>query len=150
MAKVRIGHCVYFDAATQSTDLLPLLECLRYAIQPVLPLDRFLKSYLGEPGGAAGGDPGWSIHWIDREEDALFPEDWRRCMAIVPEGDGGCFEAWTHQPISELDPPYAYYPKSTVFHHIREVLGNFRAMHPKWVEEVDVLMEKFRIQGGRS
>ena len=144
MPKIRIGNYVYFDADTQGTELLPLLECLSYAVERVRPLDRFLKSYLGEPGGSAGGDPGWAIDWIDREEDALFPEDWKRCMATMPEGDEGCFEAWTHQPISDLDPPYAYYPKRVVFHHILETLKNFRAMHPTWANEVDPLMEKFR------
>ncbi|RYF30454.1 MAG: hypothetical protein EOO23_05110 [Comamonadaceae bacterium] len=96
--------------------------------------------------GPGGGDPGWSIHWIPEADEALFPEDWRKCMAQLPASEGGCYEAWTHQPISDLDPPCAYYAKEVVRHHIREVLDNFRARHPERAIEVDAAIKRFGLR----
>lgn len=145
MTKVWIGDYVSFDAETQDMVLLPLLECLRYAIRPDRPADFFLKSLLGEDG-PGGGDPGWSIHWIPKESEALFPDAWGLCMSGLP-GEGGCYEAWTNQEISDLDPPCAYYSKLVVYRHVREVLENFRLGNPKREREVDSIIKRFEFQG---
>ena len=142
MAKVWIGDYVSFDATTQSVELLPLLTCLRFAVDRSRPVDFFLNKILTtnrDDGllAGAGGDPGWGIYWVIEESDALFPEDWKRCMAQQPPDTLGCYEAWTHQPFSDLDPPCAYYAEDVVRLHVREVLGNFRAAHPERAREVD-------------
>lgn len=145
MTKVRLGYCVYFDADRQDAGLLPLLECLSHAIGPRRPIDRFVRHYIGENGGVAGGDPGWSVDWISDANNALFPEAWKRCMNSVPEGDGGCFEAWTDQNISCLDPPYGYYPKSIVLRYTIEALEALSSLHVELKVEIDSLIEKFRM-----
>lgn len=137
MAKVWIGDYVSFDAATQRADLLPLLTCLRFAVDRARSVDFFLKGILTDRGGPAGGDPGWSIHWITDAEDALFPVEWKRCMVLLGTHALGCYEAWTHQPFSDLDPPCSYYAEDIVRLHAREVLGNFRNVHPERADEVD-------------
>lgn len=142
MTKLRIGHCVYFDSVRDSSDILPLLVCLSYAIERNHPVNFYLNSLLGQEG-PSGGDPGWSIHWIDRAEDALFPEDWKRCMKYVPEHEAGCFEAWTEKNISNLDPYCAYYPKNVVFHHTLVALGNFKEAHPERTDEIDEVTKWF-------
>lgn len=55
MSKIRIGHGVYFDPSVQSKQLLPLLECLSYAIALNRPVDFFLKGILtGKDGPGVG------------------------------------------------------------------------------------------------
>jgi len=145
MAKIRVGYCVYFDAATQSADLLPLLECLGYAIERNRPVDFFLKGIVAREGGPSGGDPGWAIDWVQTESDALFPEEWQRCMAQLAPSEDGCYEAWTDPSVSMLDPPYAYYPRQVVRHHVNEALGNFRIMHPERGAEVDEAIKRLKL-----
>ena len=144
MVKCRIGNYVYFDRESQSDGLLPLLECLRFAIDRGRSLDCYPTGIVLVSGGPTGGDPGWSIDWIEREDNALFPEDWHKFMAEHP-GEMGCYEAWTYEPVSCLDPPYAYYLRSVVLHHIRDVLKNFRECHSDRSLEVDSVIKRFEL-----
>jgi hypothetical protein len=125
----------------------PLLYGLMFAMSPGWPVDNFLKTIFKADGslGGAGSDPGWSIDWIPEASEALFPEDWTRCMAQLPAGTLGCFEAWTYQPISDLEPPCAYYPEAVVRRHVRRVLDNFRAAHPERAAEVAAVIQRMRL-----
>jgi hypothetical protein len=136
MAKVRIGNYVDFDAEKQSMDLLPLLECLRFAVDWGRPVDAFLKGILppGE-GGYCGGDPGWEISSSDDDLKNWYDEKGNRL-----------FYAWTHQPVSGLDPCDGYYPVDVVRHHAREVLDNFRARHPDRAAEVDAAIKRLQLE----
>jgi hypothetical protein len=136
MTRVWIGDCVSFDAETQDRALLPLLECLRYAVLPNRPVDSFLKSILppGE-GGYCGGDPGWEISGSDNDLKNWYDEAGNRL-----------YYAWTHQPVSELDPCDGYYPVDVVRHHVLEVLNNFRARHPERSAEVDTAIKRLELE----
>jgi hypothetical protein len=50
MTKARIGNYVYFDAGKQSMQLLPLLECLRFAVDWGRPVDCYLNTSAGGRG----------------------------------------------------------------------------------------------------
>lgn len=146
MTRVRIGNCVYFDAEVQNRNLLPLLQCLRFAIDDGRAVSYFLKGILTDESGPVGGDPGWAIDWIPEAEEALYPDDWRKCMEQQPRTATGCYEAWMDPLTSDLNPSCCYYPASVVRHHVHEVLGNFRALHPDRAAEVDAAIKRFHLE----
>ncbi|WPB59206.1 hypothetical protein [Xylophilus sp. GOD-11R] len=141
MVKIFIGDYVSFDHEKQSNEILPLLECLIYAITPGRPLDYFLKNILANGFGPTGGDPGWSISWIEEPSDALYPDDWQNFMNSHA-GASGCFEAWTYQKISMLDPCYAYYDRHTLISEVQAALENIKLRHPDRSHEVDKIIKE--------
>lgn len=135
MTKIRIGNYAYFDAEIQGMDLLPLLECLRFAINDAHPLDFYLKGILPPgKGGYCGGDPGWEISGSDDDLKNWYDDAGNRL-----------YYAWTNQSVSELDPPDGYYPVDVVRHHVLEVLQNFRALNPGRSSEVDAAIKRFEL-----
>jgi hypothetical protein len=121
----RIGTYVWWDSATESVELLPLLECLSYAIESNRPLDYFLRGILGGDATApSGGDPGWVLY-----QDHL-------------EGGRVIYHAFTDPEMSGLDPNEGDYDEWTVKLHVRRALDNFVTAHPDQANEVrDVVLK---------
>lgn len=120
-----------------------LLRCLSYAIQPVYPLNRYLCNILGR-GGAAGGDPGWEIEWIDNPSDALDPEGWLDRMSKLESSEVGCFEAWL-AACDDDDELCEYYSRKEVFTLIIDALRDFSSRYPGRALEADSFISDFQI-----
>lgn len=119
----------------------PLIGCLAYALLPYRPLDKFVRSLLGD-NGSGGGDPGWWIVWIESEADAADPVGWRR---FTESGDdlSGCFEAWLDDEPGVSSHSCGYYSKEEVFACVREQLVRFEHYWPEWAAEARALSSRF-------
>ncbi len=121
--KTQIGNYVFQDSDDRAGALLPLLQCLRFAVALNRPLDYFLKGiFTGE--GTCGGDPGWVIEKIIADDTSA------KYYAFISED---C-----------CDPPNeGTYDEATVKKHVRATLENFRKAHPERTIEVDEVIARF-------
>jgi PAS domain-containing protein len=129
----RIGNYIWWDSEVESESLLPLLECLSYAIEINRPVDFFIRRILpADQPHYAGADPGWEV-------TNAHPDG-----SLMRDAEGRVlYRAWTIEDISGLDPAEGEYDEATVRLHIRRTLDNFRAAHPERAAEVDEVIAKY-------
>lgn len=121
----------------------PLRACLIYALLPYGPLDRFVRSLLGEDG-PGGGDPGWWIVWADCEDDAADPDAWKEFMQ-KKNVEGGCFEAWLDDDIAAPPPSCGYYSRGEVYCCVQRQLARVAADYPERSLEAALLSSRFAV-----
>lgn len=121
----RIGNYVSLDSSSDADYLLPLLECLRFAVVLNRKLDYFLEGiFTGK--GPCGGDPGWVIERVLNDDGSV------KYSASISE--------------DFCDPPnYCEYSETVVKKHIRATIENFRKVHPERTHEVDAVVNRFSL-----
>lgn len=120
----QIGNYVWRDPNDETNFLLPLLECLRFAVTLNRTLDYFLEGvFTGK--GPCGGDPGWVIERTAIDKLVKYQ---------------------VHISEDFCDPPNeGTYDEATVKKHVRATLENFRAAHPERSGEVDEVIIRFSL-----
>lgn len=121
------GNYTWWDAETDSPDLLPLLYCIGNAV-PSRPLDRFLRGiFTDDENALGGGDPGWT--WFrELRSDGTYE-----------------YHAWTYGDVSGLDPCEGVYDEATVKQHVHRTLVNFAAAHPDRKTEVEEVIARYKL-----
>jgi hypothetical protein len=108
----RVGNYTVFDQDKDDDSTRPLLEALRFAIQPYKPLSYFLDGIFLDIG-FTGGDPGWVIE--------------RRLGG--PEGK--TFWVYLSSDYSYEEEDEFWYDEATVKRHVRRTLENFAIVNRK-------------------
>lgn len=135
----RIGNYIRWDAEKEPATLRPLLECLRFAINDLAPLDYWIgRMFPASEPQYAGGDPGWQITNYDPATGE-----------ILSDADGAAaYRCWIHPDYCDVTE--GEYDVATLKSHIHRTLMNFAEAHPDRRAEVEEVVARYTLDSKSS